>query len=55
MAYRHPAHQAPALRPYRAPWTEQEHGTAYHMLTKLKAAFDPNGVMNRGTIFPLDS
>ncbi|MGI5472889.1 FAD-binding oxidoreductase [Streptomyces sp. CA-132043] len=40
---------------YRAPWTEQEHGTAYHMLTKLKAAFDPNGVMNRGTIFPLDS
>lgn len=39
---------------YRAPWTEREHGTAYPLLTKLKAAFDPNGTMNRGTIFPLD-
>lgn len=39
---------------YRAPWTRQEHGTAYPMLARLKAAFDPGGIMNRGTVFPLD-
>ncbi|MFJ2774591.1 FAD-binding oxidoreductase [Streptomyces sp. NPDC087300] len=39
---------------YRAPWTTQEHGSAYPLLTKLKEAFDPNGIMNKGTIFPLD-
>ncbi|WP_406423832.1 FAD-binding oxidoreductase [Streptomyces sp. NBC_01589] len=38
---------------YRTPWTEQEHGSAYHMLAKLKDAFDPNGIMNKGTIFPI--
>ncbi|QUH03862.1 FAD-binding oxidoreductase [Saccharopolyspora erythraea] len=37
---------------YRAQWTEQEHGSAYQMLVRLKEAFDPNGIMNRGTIFP---
>ncbi|SFS52232.1 FAD-binding oxidoreductase [Saccharopolyspora flava] len=37
---------------YRAEWTEQEHGSAYPMLQRLKQAFDPNGIMNRGTIFP---
>ncbi|TWF95605.1 FAD-binding oxidoreductase [Saccharopolyspora dendranthemae] len=37
---------------YRAQWTEQEHGSAYPMLVRLKEAFDPNGIMNRGTIFP---
>lgn len=36
---------------YRTDWTEQEHGSAYYMLRKLKDAFDPNGIMNRGTIF----
>ncbi|MGO8723614.1 MAG: FAD-binding oxidoreductase, partial [Acidimicrobiales bacterium] len=36
---------------YRTDWTEQEHGNAYYMLRKLKEAFDPNGIMNRGTIF----
>jgi FAD/FMN-containing dehydrogenase len=36
---------------YRTDWTEQEHGSAYYMLRKLKEAFDPNGIMNRGTIF----
>ncbi|WP_338597234.1 FAD-binding oxidoreductase [Saccharopolyspora sp. SCSIO 74807] len=37
---------------YRAPWTEQEHGSAYPVLRKLKDAYDPNGIMNPGTIFP---
>ena len=36
---------------YRTDWTEEEHGSAYYMLAKLKQTFDPNGVMNRGTIF----
>jgi alkyldihydroxyacetonephosphate synthase len=36
---------------YRTDWTEQEHGSAYYMLRKLKDVFDPNGIMNRGTIF----
>ena len=38
---------------YRTPWVEQEHGSAYWLLTPLKQAFDPQGVMNAGTIFPL--
>lgn len=37
---------------YRTPWTEQEHGTAYPMLAALKQTFDPNGIMNKGTIIP---
>ena len=37
---------------YRTAWTAEEHGTAYPLLTRLKAALDPNGTMNRGTIFP---
>ncbi|MFF2597103.1 FAD-binding oxidoreductase [Priestia megaterium] len=37
---------------YRTEWTEAEHGSAYYMLEKLKEAFDPNGIMNFGTIFP---
>ncbi|MCA1222673.1 FAD-binding oxidoreductase [Streptomyces sp. 8L] len=40
---------------YRAPWTEREHGSAYPLLAKLKEAFDPNGIMNKGTIFPAGS
>ena len=36
---------------YRAEWTEREHGSAYYMLRTLKDAFDPNDVMNKGTIF----
>ncbi|WP_424216912.1 FAD-binding oxidoreductase (plasmid) [Streptomyces sp. BI20] len=39
---------------YRTPWVTEEHGSAYRMLTTLKAAFDPNGIMNKGTIFPMD-
>ncbi|MDD2458987.1 MAG: FAD-binding oxidoreductase [Eubacteriales bacterium] len=37
---------------YRSEWTLDEHGSAYYMLEKLKAAFDPNGIMNYGTIYP---
>ena len=37
---------------YRTPWTEAEHGTGYPILARLKEAFDPNGIMNAGTIFP---
>jgi len=36
---------------YRNEWTREEHGSAYYILEKLKAAFDPNGIMNFGTIF----
>ena len=36
---------------YRTDWTEQEHGSAYYMLRGLKEPFDPNGIMNKGTIF----
>jgi len=36
---------------FRSQWTKQEHGSAYYMLEKLKQAFDPNGVMNFGSIY----
>jgi alkyldihydroxyacetonephosphate synthase len=39
---------------YRTPWVRQEHGSAYYLLSTLKCAFDPEGVMNAGTIFPLE-
>ncbi|AJE38764.1 FAD-binding oxidoreductase [Streptomyces nodosus] len=39
---------------YRAPWAAEEHGSAYAILTKLKETFDPNGIMNKGTIFPIE-
>jgi alkyldihydroxyacetonephosphate synthase len=39
---------------YRTPWTKQEHGSAYYLLSTLKQAFDPRNVMNAGTIFPLE-
>jgi alkyldihydroxyacetonephosphate synthase len=38
---------------YRTPWVKEEHGSAYYLLSTLKHAFDPRGVMNAGTIFPL--
>ncbi len=37
---------------YRNEWAKQEHGSAFYMLEKLKEVFDPNGIMNYGTIFP---
>ena len=36
----------------RAPWVREEYGSSYPMLETLKKAFDPNGVMNIGTIIP---
>lgn len=39
---------------YRAPWTRQEHGSAYYILKGLKDQFDPQGIMNTGTIFPVE-
>jgi FAD/FMN-containing dehydrogenase len=37
---------------YRARWMPEEHGSSYIMLKKLKAAFDPDGIMNQGTLIP---
>jgi alkyldihydroxyacetonephosphate synthase len=37
----------------RAPWVKDEYGSSYFMLETLKTAFDPKGVMNKGTIFPI--
>lgn len=39
---------------HRTPWVREEHGSAYFLLDGLKQAFDPAGVMNAGTLFPLD-
>ncbi|GAA4491871.1 FAD-binding oxidoreductase [Microbacterium panaciterrae] len=40
---------------YRTPWTRQEHGSAYVLLERLKTVLDPNGIMNPGTIYPLEA
>ncbi|WP_341939836.1 FAD-binding oxidoreductase [Microbacterium sp. LWH10-1.2] len=39
---------------YRTPWTLEEHGSAYSLLRVLKDGLDPHGIMNRGTIYPLE-
>ncbi len=39
---------------YRTKWMKEELGSAYPMLTKLKHAFDPNGIMNQGVLIPQD-
>ena len=36
----------------RAKWVREEYGSSFPMLEALKRAFDPNGVMNVGTIIP---
>lgn len=39
---------------YRTPWIKEEHGSAYCLLAALKEKFDPNGIMNHGTLFAVD-
>jgi alkyldihydroxyacetonephosphate synthase len=39
----------------RARWVEEEYGSSYPLLETLKKAFDPNGIMNKGTIIPASS
>jgi alkyldihydroxyacetonephosphate synthase len=40
---------------YRTPWIREEHGSSYALLAGLKRAFDPDNVMNPGSVFPLDA
>ncbi len=40
---------------HRTHWIEEEYGSSYYILRKLKSAFDPNGIMNMGTIIPLEN
>ncbi len=35
---------------YRTQWMPQEHGTSYELLYRLKAALDPNGILNQGVL-----
>lgn len=37
---------------HRTPWVKDEYGSSYYILETLKKAFDPQGIMNRGTIYP---
>ncbi len=39
---------------HRIHWIREEYGSSYYILENLKRVFDPNGVMNMGTIFPLE-
>ena len=39
----------------RARWVTEEYGSSFPMLAAMKNAFDPNGIMNAGTIFPRSS
>ena len=36
----------------RTPWVKEEYGSSYVILERLKRAFDPNDVMNKGCIIP---
>ena len=38
----------------RSRWVKEEYGSSYPMLEALKRAYDPNGIMNMGTIIPLN-
>ncbi|HZE40307.1 MAG TPA: FAD-binding oxidoreductase [Stackebrandtia sp.] len=40
---------------YRTPWMRQEHGSAYALLAGLKRVFDPDNVMNPGSVYPVDA
>ena len=37
---------------HRTEWIKDEYDSSYYILETLKKAFDPEGIMNRGTIFP---
>lgn len=39
---------------HRTHFLAEEYGSSLYMLETLKSAFDPNGIMNRGTIFPIE-
>ena len=39
---------------HRTHWIKDEYGSSYNILKTLKKAFDPNGIMNPGTILPLE-
>ena len=39
---------------HRARWIREEYGSSYYILETLKKAFDPNGIMNKGSIFPIE-
>ncbi|MDR0620692.1 MAG: FAD-binding oxidoreductase [Deltaproteobacteria bacterium] len=39
---------------HRTAWIKQEYGSSYYILKTLKAAFDPNRIMNMGDIWPID-
>lgn len=37
---------------HRTHWIKEEYDSSYYILETLKKAFDPNGIMNTGTIIP---
>ncbi len=39
---------------YRTTWIREEHGSAYALLSGLKREFDPDNIMNPGSVFPID-
>ncbi|UQZ90090.1 FAD-binding oxidoreductase [Deltaproteobacteria bacterium Smac51] len=38
---------------HRSHWIKEEYGSSYYILETLKQSFDPNGIMNKGSIFPV--
>lgn len=38
----------------RAPYIKEEYGSSYYILKELMKTFDPNNVMNAGTIIPIE-
>jgi alkyldihydroxyacetonephosphate synthase len=36
----------------RTPWAHEEYGSSWYILEGLKRVFDPNDIMNKGTILP---
>ncbi|MBV4412711.1 FAD-binding oxidoreductase [Enterobacteriaceae bacterium YMB-R22] len=39
---------------HRVRWSKDEHGSAWYIMKGLKQQFDPNGIMNAGTIYPIE-